>query len=56
MTSKRNIPDTFVYLGNKNIEKPTNTYIRSQEKKAELFYFSWKDIEEKLTNRFSDFR
>ena len=55
MTSKRNIPDTFVYLGNRNVERPTNAYIRSQEKKAELFYFSWKDIEKGLTNRFSDF-
>jgi len=51
MTSKRNIPDTLVYLGNRNVERPTNAYIRSQEKKAELFYFLWKDIEKGLTSR-----
>ncbi len=54
MTSKRNIPDTFVYLGNAPVTVPQNAYQRT-DYDENYFYSKWLCIEEDILKKYEKF-
>lgn len=54
MTSKRNIPDTFVYLGNAPVTVPKNAYQRTNDDEN-YFYSKWLCIEEDILKKYDKF-
>jgi len=55
MTSKRNMPDTFFYLGELPVQMPKNSYQKEKGKEFECFYSKWTKIEELLLGKYTKF-
>lgn len=55
MTSKRNMPDTFFYLGELPVQIPENSYQKEKGKESECFYTKWTKIEELLLGKYTKF-
>lgn len=55
MTSKRNMPDSFFYLGELPIQMPKDSYQKDKCKDSGCFYSKWIDIEKRILGRYTDF-
>lgn len=55
MTSKRNMPDTFFYLGKLPVQMPKGAYQKEKCQESGCFHSKWIDIEERLLGRYTDF-
>lgn len=55
MTSKRNMPDTFFYLGELPVQMPEGAYQKEKREESGCFHSKWIDIEERLLGRYTQF-